>query len=246
MKTFKTSAVTTLLTLSCVLLSGCLKTRAQLRGEMPDESIPVAVQPAQDVAPQGRYILDEIKAEITKMEGRLEDLERNYREVTQFSHDIHPDQIRKINDRMDGLEQALSDAMKKSVQSAPTPPVNPADLFKKAKSQFDAKDYEEAVKSLSLYSKLDHPKLLEQATFMSGESYYQLKDFKKAVVEFSKFPEKFKKSTHMPEALYKIALSFEEMDMDDDAQGFFEELTHKFPKSNQAKKAKAKLKKERR
>ena len=46
----------------------------------------------------------------------------------------------------------------------------------------------------------------------------------------------------MPTALYKIGLSFESLGMKDDAKGFYQELIEKHPKSQEAKKAKAKMK----
>ena len=46
----------------------------------------------------------------------------------------------------------------------------------------------------------------------------------------------------MPEALYKIGVSFEALGSKDDAKGFYQLLVDKFPKSPQAKKVKSKLK----
>jgi TolA-binding protein len=46
----------------------------------------------------------------------------------------------------------------------------------------------------------------------------------------------------MPEALYKIGVSFEALGSKDDAKGFYQLLIDKFPKSSQAKKVKSKLK----
>ncbi len=54
--------------------------------------------------------------------------------------------------------------------------------------------------------------------------------------------EKFPKSKRVPVTLLKIAQSFEALGMADDARGFYQELVEKFPKSSEAKKAKARLK----
>jgi len=46
----------------------------------------------------------------------------------------------------------------------------------------------------------------------------------------------------MPEALYKIGMSFESLGMGEDAKGFYQELVEKYPKSPEAKKARKKVK----
>ena len=46
----------------------------------------------------------------------------------------------------------------------------------------------------------------------------------------------------LPLALYNIGLSFDALGMKSDAQGFYAEVVEKFPRSAEAKKAKAKLK----
>jgi len=77
---------------------------------------------------------------------------------------------------------------------------------------------------------------------MRAEAYYQLKQYKKAIVDYSKFPEKFTTSKKMPVALLKIGQSFDALGMRDDAKSFYQELIEKFPKSQEAKKARSKLK----
>src|SRR4051812_42650293 len=66
----------------CLTFSGCLKTRAQLRDDDdrdgPTKPVPAQVQ---EVQPQGQYVLDEIKSELTRMNGRIEDLERTQKQA---------------------------------------------------------------------------------------------------------------------------------------------------------------------
>jgi TolA-binding protein len=70
MRTRSNLAMVVVLALS---MTGCLKTRAQLREDAEDGSRPAA--PIQEVKPQGQYVVDELKSEITRLEGRVEDLE---------------------------------------------------------------------------------------------------------------------------------------------------------------------------
>ena len=75
---------------------------------------------------------------------------------------------------------------------------------------------------------------------MSGHSKWATIKHKKAIVDYSRFPEKFTKSKRMPQALLQIGRSFEAMGMKEDAKGFYQELIDKFPKSNEAKKVRGK------
>src|SRR6185437_13860938 len=105
-----------------------------------------------------------------------------------------------------------------------------------------SKDYPSAITAMTEYLKVPHGKHEEEATFVRAESYYNSKQYKKAIIDYSQFPEKFKKSHRMAEALYKIGKSFDALGMSDDAKGFYQELATKFPKSPFVKKVRAKLK----
>src|SRR5689334_19563066 len=78
--------------------SGCLKTRAQLREDTDERetSRAIPVQPAQDVHPQGQYVIDELKGEMTKIEGRLEDVERGQREAAAKSNEADKEALKKL------------------------------------------------------------------------------------------------------------------------------------------------------
>ncbi len=219
-------------------LSGCLKTRAQLRDETTDDkegNRPVAVQPAHDVPMQGQYVIDEIKSEFTRLEGRVEDLERNQK----GEKSVPLEEYRRLEERVISLEQAQADLLAKVHESSQ--PVDPSELLKKAKTQYADGDYEGTTETLGAYFKAK-PKKPEEAYFLKGECHFKLKQYKKAIVEYSKFPEKYTRSTHVPEALLKIGMSFEALGMKDDAKGFYQELVEKFPKSPEAKKARKKVK----
>ncbi|MBC7693612.1 MAG: tetratricopeptide repeat protein [Methylotenera sp.] len=240
---------------TCLLISlsltGCLKTRAQLRGDAPDSdsdtrasSRPVPAQ-VQEVQPQGAYVMDELKSEMTRLNGRIEDLERSNQQSQQdkTAGAGKPDQIRALETRIVELEQAqatMLEAIKKNQSQALA--VETGDAFEKGKNQYDAKNYDGAVDSFTLYLKDPKGKHVEEATFLRGESYHALGQHKKAIIDYSKFPEKYTNSRRMPQALYKIGLSFESLGMKEDAKGFYQELNERFPKSPEAKKVRGKVK----
>ena len=152
------------------------------------------------------------------------------------------DDHKKHEARIAELEAAqlqMIEQLKKMQENAP--PADPQETFGRAKNQYEAGNFEGAAQTFSAYLKAPNGKKTEEATYLRAESYFNLKDFKKAIVDYSKFPEKFTRSSHMPQALYKIGLSFEALGMKEDARSFYAELAEKFPKSAEAKKVKAKL-----
>lgn len=226
-------------------LSGCLKTRAQLREDGQDDA-PATSQvprsnPVQDVQPQGQYAVDEIKTELTRMNGRLDDLERSQKEGA--TSKPQEEVLKKLEGRITELENAqanMLDAIKKMQEQSPA--ADPKETYAKAIKEFEHENWDSAIESLSTYLKSSKPKNEEEAHWMRGECYFHLEKYKLAIADYSVFPEKFTKSKHMPEALYKIGKSFESIGSPDDAKGFYQLLVDKFPKSPYAKKVKSKLK----
>jgi len=246
MKKFRFIVSLTVITLA---LTGCLKTRAQLRGDSPDDdgsngsSRPQAAH-VTDVTQQGGYAMDEMRAEVTRLTGRVEDMERAHKEGVSAASNANKEDTKKLETRIVELEQAQANMLEalKKMQDTPAVSANPEDTFEKAKAAFAAGNYDEAVTSFDAYLKVSKAQHLQEAFFLRGESYFALKQYKKAIVDYSKFPEKFTTSKRVPQALYKIGASFDALGMREDAKGFYQELVEKFPKSPEAKRAKSKTK----
>jgi TolA-binding protein len=225
--------------LSALTLSGCLKTRAQLKDGESDDAGPVATAPAQvrEVESQGGYVIDEMKAEITRLNGRIEDLERSGREGSGKS-----EETKKLESRIIELENAqaqMIEVIKKLQEGKPAASAGePAELLDRGKKQLEAKEYEAAAQTLTAYLK-NKPRKPEEGTLLRAEAYYGAKDYKKAILDYSKFPEKYTRSKHMPHALFRIGQCFDNLGMKEDAKGFYQELVDKYPKSPEAKRAQA-------
>ena len=237
-RNWKTRFVVLLLPL---LFTACLKTRSQLRDDRPEEAEEtksVQAHPVTDVSNDGKYAVEEIKSELTHMVGRIEDLER-----AQKDHSKGGEDIKKLDEKIVALTEKLNQLADTVTKLAEHPAItDPDEVYGKAKSFYQNEDYEAAAETLSAYLKIPKAKHTEEATFLRAESYFKLKQYKKAIVDYSKFPEKYQKSVKAPLALFKIGQSFEALGLKDDARGFFEELVEKYPKSAEAKKVRKKVK----
>lgn len=221
-----------------VFAAGCLKTRSQVKddGSDSDSGAPAHAKPVDN----GRYAVDELKSEVTALTGRLEDMERAQRDSNSGSKESE-ERFRKLEERMNEQEKAqaaIIEALKKVEREAPK---DKSALYKKAKALYDAKKWEEAADGFSDYLDSGDSEHAQVATFMRGDSYFNLKEYKKAIIDYSKFPEKYTSSKRVPEALLKIGMSFENLGMKEDAKTFYQELIDKYPKSAESKTARKKI-----
>lgn len=94
-------------------------------------------------------------------------------------------------------------------------------------------------------SKGTSAKASSPTAFDMAQDYFAKKDFKNAILEYQKFVDTNAKtkSKLLPEAKYKIGLSFESLGMKDEAQSFYEEVAAQHGSSEFGKKAKQKISK---
>ena len=91
--------------------------------------------------------------------------------------------------------------------------------------------------------KKESTKSSSQNSYDLGEEHFSKKEYKTAILEFEKYREKSPKGKYFGSATYKIGVSFQNLGMKDDAKGFYDEVISKYPKSEEARKAKARLQK---
>ena len=117
-------------------------------------------------------------------------------------------------------------------------------LYLKGKEAFDAGNYEKAREIFRKYLKL-YPKSedADNAQFWSGEIYYREKWYEKAILEYQKVIENYSKGNKVPSALLKQGLAFDSLGEKGNSRLILKKLIKTYPKSNEAKIAKATLEK---
>jgi TolA-binding protein len=171
MKILKVLAYLTL----ALSLSSCLKTRAELRGDTPDsEPAPAQAAPransVQDVQPQGSYAIDEIKQQMTTLQGRIEDLERAQKDTKKDSS--AQDNEKKLEQRVGELETAqtnMLEAMKKMQEDGVAE--DPSEIYNKGKAEFDAENWDGAIEDLNKFFK--NPKAKEDKKDLEDATFYR-------------------------------------------------------------------------
>lgn len=119
----------------------------------------------------------------------------------------------------------------------------PEEAYKKAYNLFTQGDIEGAKqdfrKFLEVYPKA---KYAENAHFWLGECYFAEKKYDEAILEFDEMIKKYPKGNKVPDALFRQGMAFLEMKDTVNAKLIFKEVIKRFPKSDQANRARKKLK----
>lgn len=178
---------------------------------------------------------DELRVELAKTIGRNEELQHEL----ELKNQSKSEEMKKAEERIAALEKQL----KELTPEAPRAPEGKTP-FEAGKDAHANGNWDEAIAFLTqTLSTTEKGKVAEEATYLRGDCYFKKLQYNKAIVEFSKFPERFQKSSFHSKALLRIAESFESMGRKDDAKMFYSELIEKFPKTAEGKIAKKKTKK---
>ena len=83
--------------------------------------------------------------------------------------------------------------------------------------------------------------LADNSQYWIGESYYSKADYKQALEEFRKVPANYPAGDKVPAALLKIGYCLQNLGRNDEARDALQELIRRFPSSEEARLARAKL-----
>jgi TolA-binding protein len=241
----KLSTSSFLLSLLCVLVAGCANTGFKTVADMRDDS-GEANHRRQNSGAAAKGAAHDAKPAPATTASRFEE---------------YDEQVRALNGRVETLENALNQS-----QAA----LANAGKDKAAQDQrFQA--YEEALKKLEtqianlqqahqLMAQSDDNK--EPASGMSvalkpaagaavggkksaydeGEELFHAKKWKESIVAYQKYRDVSPKGKSYADSTYKMGVAFQELGLKDEAKAFYEEVSTKFPKSMEAKKAAYRLK----
>ncbi|MGD0919845.1 MAG: tol-pal system protein YbgF [Thermodesulfobacteriota bacterium] len=182
------------------------------------------------------------------VEVRLKILEEGRKNLEERNK-AQEEKIREMEERLKGLEGEIKQV--ESEKSSATQEVlsEPkgvsaamGDLYKDAHETFQKGDIEGARRKFEVFLKqYPNTELSGNAQFWIGETYYQKKDFEKAILEYEKAITKYPESGKIPAALFKQALAFLELGDKTNARNLLERVVERFPHSDQAEMAKKKL-----
>lgn len=172
--------------------------------------------------------VERLQAKVDKLTGAVEEQQTKLNDLSQ-----------KFNDFQARVDVKLEGLSRDSAQNTNPPvPENKDELFQQASAKLAAGDHQEARRLLRHFiSRYPGESRLDQAQLMLGNSYYTEQKFAPAIVEYKKIVEQYKQSPAVPDALYKIGMSFYQLKFCSDAQLFFSQLLRRYKRYSQASSA---------
>jgi tol-pal system protein YbgF len=234
----------------CFIFSqtACMQTRSQIKnGEAKAEERDDNEGENHPQTQHHSYENEEIKSELTRLRGKVEEVDLATKQVNTSEL---KENVSRLENRVGEIEKnqllilseikALKDEKETQTRTAA---MSSGDLFKAGKDLMKQGKFAEAFEKFQgVVNKSPKGKEAADAYFAMGETQYAQKDYKKAIVQYSKVQEAYSKSARVPTSLYKIGMAFQHLNMHKEASGFFSELIERFPKSVEAKKARSKVK----
>jgi tol-pal system protein YbgF len=181
---------------------------------------------------------------------RIKDLEAR---VGKVNEDLKA-QAGQLKQRDDELRSLRETMQARAAEPAPAGSVESRDKgpaeTEAAKKDYDEafraverKDYRAAIPRLREFlKKYSNSSFADNAQYWLGECYYGLKEYDQAILEFDTVRRKYPKGDKVPAALLKQGFAFAELGDKVDARLILQELVDRYPQSEEAGKAKQKLK----
>jgi tol-pal system protein YbgF len=185
--------------------------------------------------------LDSARVDMQLLTGKVDDVrilaQKPADDVALLKEDLTR-RLGSLEERLAKLEKGVTEQQKVAAQLQQTPEF----LYQQG---YDAVKGGEVGKARELFSKFleryPRHKLAANAHYWLGETYYSEKNFEQAVLEFQEVIKNFPEKDKVPAAMLKQGMAFKEMGDNKSSGYIFKKLVDEFPKSEEAKIAKEKL-----
>ncbi len=165
---------------------------------------------------------------------------------------ILQDEIKTLHGRLDLLERKAQNNQASQMGPTNSDIIEQMKIFEQSNATLKAK-IEDLEKRLAAAQAANVPKPTAPSApasttaapkpgpFQLAETAFSKKQWKDAILNYQAYRDQNSKGKSYAEATYKIGVSFQELNMNEEAKVFFEEVLQKFPKSPTARKAKFRL-----
>jgi tol-pal system protein YbgF len=178
------------------------------------------------------------RVDIQTVSGKIDDLGQQVKkpedDLSLLKEDVNR-RLTAIETKISGDEKALADAKAAAV--------TPESMYQSGIDAFKSGDMKNArdifTKFIGLYPKND---LVANAHYWIGETYYNDKNLEQAILEYQEVIKNFPDKEKATAAMLKQGMSFKELGDNKSARFIFKKLVDKYPKSEEAGKAKKLLK----
>ncbi len=207
---------------------GCLKTRSEMKDTETRQAVQQQVVSLQKNTADSSNHFAELEEQMRALNGRTEVLENRLsmkgqetdREKKSLA-DQNAELYRKVN--------LLQESLGKMEQQISVLSTQMTVIEAQNQAQANSKSAPAALTS-------------RKNSFEAAQDQFAQKEWKKAILNYEKYREESPKGKQIAEATFKIGVCFQELGLKDEAKTFFEEVVARFPKSEDSRRAKIRLK----
>lgn len=223
-----------LLLCASLLMTGCLKTRTDVKDAEQRQVITQQVSTLQRDAADVNSRFSDVNEEIRDLRGRVEIVENKLRSgnsEADKARQAMTEQTQDSNRRLALLQETITRMdTQMQAQSADIAALKAEVLSLRAAAAGAAA----AAASGGGGEKKD--------SWSNANDHFENKNWKKAILGYQEYREKNPKGKHVAEATYRMGVCFQELGLKDEAKTFYDEVVAKYGSSPEAKKAKTRLK----
>lgn len=235
-------------------------TEQDLSGRVSAEDMAAFRRSLADLTNSGDELRTELRAQATRSDEIRTRLDKEVSRLTSMTNEtaaavqelrVRSNKVSEVDRRLAAMEERIEKIVAASRPapgaSAPSTPVptefkSPEDMYDFAQGTLKNNDVAKARELFDAFiAKYPGHRLLPNAYYWRGETFYVQKDFENAILAFQDVIDKFGTSDKVPDALFKQGLSFQAMNDRKSARTIFELVVSRFPKHLLAEKAKQKL-----
>ncbi|WP_415062189.1 tetratricopeptide repeat protein [Bdellovibrio sp.] len=208
-----------------LFLTGCLKTRNEVRDNEQRQVMQQQVVTLQRTnADVGNRFAD-LEEQMRSLNGRVDVVEN------------------RLGQNNSGVESALKSSQQQNMDLNQKVTLLQEALTKMERDIFALNAELQAVKADKAAVHAEKSaKQTKKDVYESGQDFFSKKDWKQAILNYQKYRDDNPKGGKFADATYKIGVSFQELGMNEEAKTFYDEVVSKFPKSEEARRAKIRLK----
>jgi TolA-binding protein len=172
--------------------------------------------------------VERLQAKLDTLSGDMDERQKKVNDIAQKLSEYQA----KVDVKLEGLSGESSQ------NKNPPVPGDKDELFRNAAAKLAAGDHQEARRLLRHFiTRYSTDSRMDKAQLLLGDSYYAEQKFAPAIVEYKKIIEQYQQSPMVPDALYKVGMSFYQLKFCADAQLFFSQLLKKHKRHPQAPQA---------
>jgi tol-pal system protein YbgF len=181
---------------------------------------------------------DITRVDMQSLSGKVDDV----RQLTQKPSEEMSLMKEDFDRRLLALEGKLANQEKVQTE-AKTKDMTPEALYQSGQDALKSGDMQKARDTFTKFVGL-YPTnaLAANSHFWIGETYYNQKNYEQAILEYQEVIKNFAGKEKVPSAMLKQAMAFKELRDDKSARYILKKLTNDYPRTEEAKKAKEKLK----